>query len=134
MRHGAFALLCLVNFFVFFLFGSHFQLIIVFLPINVNVETLPNPDTRFPQTDLNLIAQETCQTPLQPYAYITAEFSADLFRALPENVFIVGSIDASSANSPNDRTNLYTNSLLCFSGRYTFFLRAFTASDSQVSM
>ena len=60
-------------------------------------------------------------------AYITAEFDDDLF---PDSgLFVVG---GEGVNAPNDRPDNYTNAPVCFSGRYTFFVRAYLQSSTPV--
>ncbi len=105
----------------------------VFLPEGTAISDL-NSDSQlqFPQQNLGTYADLSCNSkPSSPYAYVTAEMSGDLYKDLTADKFVVGQDDV---NSPNDRPNRYTNGPLCFDTSYTFFVRAFSASDSnQVS-
>ncbi len=116
---------------------THYQIIAVFLPEGTTVRDLDsNSETQFPQTNLGTYNDLSCTNkPSGPFAYITAEMSGALYKALPEGRFVVGQDTDDDSNSPNDRPILYTNGPLCFSTSYTFFIRAFSASDSsQVSL
>ena len=111
---------------------SHYQVAVVYLPEKFEIAALDHPDVQFRKP--NSVGPSTCQIPDQPYCYITAEFSARLLDDIPTHddigkQFIVGGGDPVHLNSPNDRTNLYSNDLLCSSGTYTFFVRAFTAEN-----
>ncbi len=111
---------------------THYQVIVVFLPEGTAISDL-NSDSQvqFPQQDLGTYADFSCNSkPSSPYAYITVEMSGDLYKGLTGNKFVVGQDKDDDTNSPNDRPNRYTNGPLCFATSYTFFVRAFSASDS----
>lgn len=109
---------------------SHYQIIVIILPIGQTVDDLRSPNA-YTHNDLKPYDEEFCNREhTSPEAYITAEYSRELIP--PSKLFIVGNADASSANSPNDRSNTYTNGPLCYEFTYTFFIRAFPAVDTQV--
>ncbi len=109
---------------------THYQIIAVFLPEGTTVSNLDsNSETQFPQTNLGTYNDLSCTNkPSGPFAYITAEMSGTLYKALLDRRFVVGQDTDDDSNSPNDRPNFYTNGPLCFSTSYTFFIRAFSAS------
>ncbi len=101
---------------------------VIILPIGQTVEDLNHPDTMYDSIDDFDEYRETfCdEESTTAKAYITAEFAGDL---IPNSgLFVVG---GTGANSPNDRT-VYSNNLLCYSKRYTFFVRAYPLPISQV--
>ena len=99
-------------------------MVVVFLPFGQTQDDLPDPDTQYTSLDdFDSYRESFCDEEFSSAkAYITAEFSGDLFP--DSDFFIVGGSDG--VNSPNDQPDLYTNGLLCFSGNYTFFLRAYS--------
>ena len=98
-------------------------MVVVILPLGQSQDDLGDPSSLAPSLDsLDAYSESFCdQEFTSAKAYITAEFAEELFPNL--GVFIVG---GEGVNAPNDRPNLYTNGLLCYSGRYTFFVRAYT--------
>ena len=95
----------------------------VILPTETEVGSLQNPDDQFPNINGQAYDATFCDRAFDsPFVYVTAEFAAD---DLPsDRQFVIG-----KEGEPND-VQLYTNGLLCFAKRYTFFLRAYTAVDS----
>ena len=106
-------------------------MVVVILPQDQNLEDLQHPDILFPSiTDLDIYSPELCdQNSQAPKAYITAEFGQNLYPR--DKLFIVGANDDDDVNSPNDQSQ-YTNGVLCYSGRYTFFIRAYPESNLEV--
>ena len=116
----------------YILLCSHYHVVVVILPQDQILQDLQHPDMLFPSfTDLDKYSPELCDQNFQtPKAYITAEFGQDLYPT--DKLFIVGADDDDDVNSPNDRPELYTNGVLCYSGRYTFFIRAYPESNLEV--
>ena len=111
---------------------SHYQIVVVILPVGQGVNDL-RPPNEYTLQDLKSYSEDFCDTEhVMPEAYITAEYGRDLIPA--SKLFVVGNPDASSANSPNDRTGAYTNGPLCYEFTYTFFIRAYSAVDTQVTI
>lgn len=93
------------------------------------MDDLRDPDNQFDSLDsFSDYSPSFCGEELTtPKAYITAEFGAEL---LPESmVFVVG---GEGEFAPNDRSDTYTNGLLCHGKVYTFFVRAYPDLGSQV--
>lgn len=103
---------------------------VVILPPGQTQADLNDPDTSFGSLDERDTYQESfCDQDMpSAKAYITAEFS-DALRP-DDDLFVVG---GKGIAAPNDRPDQYTNGLLCFSGRYVFFVRAYSETiGSQV--
>jgi len=109
---------------------SHYQIIVVRLPnVDYEISSLESPDTMFPEDISERFSDINCgEVPSSPFAYVTAEMSADQYNALPDRLFVVGLNMNGNANSPNNRDGV-TNGPLCFSTSYTFFVRAFTSNN-----
>ena len=120
------------------MFITHYQIIVVYLPLGTNVDSLQDPDDQFPQDSLGTYSDLPCGSmPPDPLAYVTAEMSRDLYMNLIDNggLFVVGQNMDDNPNSRNDRPSLYTNGPLCYSTKYSFFVRAFAAGGiSSVSL
>ena len=112
-------------------FHSHYQVVVVIIPLSQTQDDLGDPDDQF--QDPNTYSSDFCKEEFTtPLAYITAEFGRGLF---PESgVFVVGAggTEDPGPYSPNDRQESYTNGLLCYNKQYTFFVRAYPELDSQV--
>ena len=97
------------------------------------MNSLSPPNEQFPNINIltDVYQLTLCdEKPTTPKAYITAEFDDSLF---PSNkLFIVGQ-ETPTNQAPNDRPDTYTNGELCYSGKFTFFTRAYidTVSCSQ---
>ena len=115
-----------------FLIHSHYQVGVVLLPDGASIQNLGHPDTQFPNINEVPYDPSFCDraSPSVATAYVTAEFASNLFP--PDREFIVGQEEV-TGNSPNDRTAVYTNGLLCNSKSYTFFLRAYPVANPTVS-
>ena len=107
---------------------SHYQVGVVLLPDGTSVQNLQHPDNQFQNLNGTAYNPSSCDraSPSVAAAYVTAEFASNLFPS--DGVFIVGQTGVAD-NSPNDRTAVYTNGLLCHSKRYAFFLRAYPAAN-----
>lgn len=107
---------------------SHYHVVVVILlPGQTSDDLMGDPDTAYDSLDdLDVHRESFCEQEFSTAkAYITAEFGQDLFPA--GGLFIVGGV---GINAPNDNPDNYTNGHLCFSGRYTFFVRAYIYSQS----
>ena len=105
-------------------------MVVVFLPFGQTQDDLTDPDTQYTSLDdFDSYRESFCDEEFSSAkAYITAEFDGGNF---PDSgLFIVGGDDG--VNSPNDQPDLYTNGFLCFSGSYTFFVRAYPLLDISV--
>ena len=112
---------------------SHYQIIVVYLPSQINVADLCKPDIEFPQSSLGNYSEDFCSSiPSTPIAYVTAEMNSTLYTSLMNRYFVVGQNMDDDRSSPNDRPSLYTNGPLCYSTKFTFFVRAFLASTSGI--
>ena len=104
---------------------SHYQVFVVLLPEGFDVNSLSPPNEQFPNINIltDVYQLTLCdEKPTTPKAYITAEFDDSLF---PSNkLFIVGQ-ESPTNQAPNDRPDTYTNGELCYSGKFTFFTRAY---------
>lgn len=101
----------------------------------MGVDDLLHPDTEFPnRTTLKTYSDLPCgNRPQSPLAYVTAEMSRDLYETLlTDGFFVVGQNMDDNRNSPNDRMTI-TNGPLCYSTRYSFFIRGYSASSTAVS-
>ena len=109
---------------------SHYHIIVVFLPEGTNINDLSAPDEEFDSRgSLKNINLPCDNKPAGVSAYITAEMSNALYGDL-NGKYVVGQDKDSDSNSPNDRPELYTNGPLCYSTRYTFFVRAYPVSTN----
>lgn len=107
-------------------------MVVVILPLGLTQDELDDPDIEYSSLDdLDAYTENFCdQDFTSAKAYITAEFGGDLF---PDSgLFVVGGEEG--VNAPNDRTNLYSNGLLCFSRRYSFFVRAYPQLNLMVRL
>ena len=94
---------------------------------------LDNADSLFPPSKLSSYQESLCgMTVGAVKAYVTAEFAADLFPS--SGNFVVGVNSSGDVNSPNDRPDIYTNGRLCYSTKYSFFIRAFPVSMLSVTI
>ena len=110
---------------------SHYQIVVVFLPEGTDVSDLSAPDIEFNSRASLMDNNLACDSkPIGVSAYITAEMSSVLYDGL-NGKFVVGQDKDSDPNSPND-IELYTNGPLCYSTRYTFFIRAYTVPTTPV--
>ena len=111
---------------------SHYQVIVVFLPEGTEVNSLSKPDELFYSINsLSVYGSVPCgNQPSTIVGYITAEMSSTLYDAL-NGKFVVGQDKDSDPNSANDRPELYTNGPLCYSTRYTVFVRAYPVTRNQ---
>lgn len=102
---------------------SHYHVVVVILPLGQTPNNLRGPDTVYGSLDDFIVySKSLCDEDFSTAkAYITAEFDGDLLPA--SGRFVVG---GEGDDAPNDRPEVYTNGLLCFSGSYTFFVRAYT--------
>lgn len=88
---------------------------------------LGSADSLFPTPKLSSYQESLCgMTTGAAKAYVTAEFSAELFPR--SGNFIVGLNSSGDVNSPNDRPDVYVNGKLCYATKYSFFIRAFPVS------
>lgn len=111
--------------------NRHYQVVVVILqPANSTITDLLLPDILFPSSNLEPYQESFCKTKFDtPKAYVTAEFASELLPTSRQ--FTVGE---TNSESPNDRPVLYPNGKLCYSTKYTFFLRAYPACDDRVSL
>ena len=111
---------------------SHYQVIVVFLPEGTEVNSLSKPDELFNSINsLSVYGSVPCgNQPSTIVGYITAEMSSTLYDGL-NGKFVVGQDKDSDPNSANDRPELYTNGPLCYSTRYTVFVRAYPVTRNQ---
>ena len=110
---------------------SHYHVVVVLLPLGQTEDSLGDPDMMYDSIDdFDDYSETFCDEEFtSAKAYITAEFAGD---AIPNSgLFGVGG-GSGGVNSPNDRADDYSNSLLCYSKRYTFFVRAYPLPISQV--
>ena len=106
---------------------SHYQVVVVILPLNITLMGLSDADSLFPPAKMSSYQESLCGMTIGSVkAYVTAEFSADLFPG--SGKFIVGLNSSGDVNSPNDRPDVYVNGRLCYSTKYSFFVRAFPVS------
>jgi hypothetical protein len=106
---------------------SHYQVVVVVLPLSTSLAGLDNADSLFPPSKLGSHQESLCGlTTGAVKAYVTAEFAAELFPR--SGKFIVGLNSSENVNSPNDRPNIYVNGMLCYATKYSFFIRAFPVS------
>ena len=112
---------------------SHYQIIVVYLPPGTNVEDLSHPDVEFPNIEQR--SDLPCgNKPPNPLAYVTAEMSRDSYNTLLTNgLFVVGQNKDDDPSSPNDHPDI-TNGPLCYSTRYSFFIRGYSVSSTKVSI
>ena len=102
---------------------------VIILADGQSMSDLRSPD-EYKFDDLVTYSEDFCNIVHNtPVAYITAEYGRDLIPTSKE--FIVGSEDSSNPDSPNDQSR-YLNGMLCYQTKYTFFIRAYSAVDTQV--
>ena len=93
---------------------------VIVLPLNDTITRLGNADIVFPPSRLK--ESYYCGMNIRVVnAYVTAEFAAELFPR--KGNFVVG-----LNSSPNDHPAIYNNRMLCYSTKYSFFIRAFPVS------
>ena len=104
----------------------------MFLPEGTEVNSLSKPDELFNSINsLSVYGSVPCgNQPSTVVGYITAEMSSTLYDGL-NGKFVVGQDKDSDPNSANDRPELYTNGPLCYSTRYTVFVRAYPVTRNQ---
>ena len=106
---------------------SHYQVVVVLLPLSASTVGLDNANSLFPPSKLGSYQESLCRTTTGAVkAYVTAEFAAELFPRSEK--FIVGLNSSGDENSPNDRPDIYINGRLCYGTKYSFFIRAFPVS------
>ena len=106
---------------------SHYQIIVIVLPLNTSLVELSNANSLFPPSNLNSYQESLCgMTISAAKAYVTAEFAAELFPR--SGNFIVGLNSSGDVNSPNDHSDIYVNGRLCYAKKYSFFIRVFPVS------
>ena len=93
------------------------------MPAETGLTSLSDPDVQFPNINGVTYDETFCDREFtSPFVYVTAEFASDLLPS--DGEFIVGAVEG----QPNDRS-MYVNGLLCYSKRYTIFLRAYTFAN-----
>ena len=101
---------------------------VIVLPLNDTVTQLDDADTIFPSSKLTSYQESYCGMNISAVkGYVTAEFAAELF---PSN----GKFTVGLGSSPNDLPDIYINGVLCFSTKYSFFVRAFSVSIGIISL